>query len=200
MAELTRTSPLQAYWHAGRPAVLAAEDVVVTERPFLAKRLLRGAAEYWREILRRKLALELPDTNAVRTREGVHCLWLRPDEWLLIGGPAAQAAPFDRLVPLAEGSAATNALFDVSDRFQCLEVRGAAAAELLNCGCSVEFSEYAFAAGHCCRSRIEEVPVIISKPHGSLGFDVMPERALTDYLWRWMSAALREFSAHSILN
>lgn len=198
MAELTRTSPLQAYWHAGRPAVLAAEDLVVAERPFLAKRLLRGAAEYWREALRRTLALELPDTNAVETREGVHCLWLRPDEWLLVGGPAAQASPFDGLVPHASAGAATNASFDVSDHFQCLELRGAAAAQLLNCGCSVDFSERAFAAGRCCRTRIEEVPVIISRPHGSPGFDVMAERALTDYLWRWMSAALREFSAHSI--
>jgi sarcosine oxidase, subunit gamma len=168
---------------------------VVTERPFLAKRLLRGTVEDWPEVLWRQLELELPDPNAVTTREGLRCLWLRPDEWLLIGGSETEAVMLDGLAPPDGDGAATNALFDVSDRFQCLEVRGAAAADLLNCGCSVDFAERMFPVGHCCQTRIEEVPVVISKPHGSPGFDVIPERALTDYLWRWMSAAMREFAS-----
>jgi sarcosine oxidase, subunit gamma len=195
MAELARTSPLSAYWHAGRPAVLTAENVVVTERPFLAKRLLRGAVVGWREVLWQQLELELPDPNVVSTRGGLSCLWLRPDEWLLIAGTKSEAAMLDRLAPPAGDNGAMSAIFNVSDRFQCLEVRGAAAADLLNCGCSVDFSERIFPVGHCCQTRIEEVPAVISKPHGSPGFDVLPERALTDYLWRWMSAAMGEFAS-----
>ena len=194
MAELARTSPLSVYWHAGRPAVLTAENVVVTERPFLAKRLVRGAAEGWREVLWRHLELELPDPNVVAAREGLRCLWLRPDEWLVIAGSKSEAAMLDGLAPPASDNGASSAIFNVSDRFHCLELRGAAAGALLNCGCSVDLSERRFPVGRCCQTRVEEVPVIISKPQGSPGFDVLPERALTDYLWRWMRAAMREFS------
>jgi len=157
--------------------------------------LLRGAVEGWREVLWQQLELELPDPNVVATREGLRCLWLRPDEWLLIAGSKSEAAMLDGLRPPAGDNAATSAIFNVSDRFHCLELRGAAAGVLLNCGCSVDLSERRFPVGRCCQTRVEEVPVIISKPQGSPGFDVLPERALTDYLWRWMSAAMREFSS-----
>lgn len=190
MVELTRMSPLARYWHAGQPATLTATGVSVTERPFLAKRLLRGPPASWRERLRAGLALELPGPNAVTTSAGLRCLWLRPDAWLVMDGGGAAASILDAWFPAAD---AAGTLIDASDRFPCLELRGEHAADLLNVGCSMDFSEAAFPAGRCCQTRIEEVPVIVSRPDASVRFDVMPERALADYLWRWIVAAAHEF-------
>lgn len=190
MIELVRTSALARYWHAGRPATMAAGGVTATERPFLAKRLLRGQPASWREPLRAQLQLELPGPSTVTTGSGLCCLWLRPDEWLIVGGTGAAGLA---LAALSPPDGVTGAVIDVSDRYQCLELQGERAAELLNGGCSVDFSERAFPAGHCCQTRIEEVPVIISRPDASARFDVMPERALADYLWRWVVAAAYEF-------
>lgn len=194
MIELRRTSPMCAYWQGGRPPALTARTASVTEQPFLSKRLLRGIAASWQTTLPRQLGIELPNPNSVTSRDELSCLWLRPNEWLLISRSAASGLAFDQLAPDPAGATRASAAIDVSCRFASLKVAGACAAELLNSGCSIDFSERTFPSGHCCQTRIEEVPVIISRSSDSREFEVMPERALADYLWRWMSSAIREFA------
>lgn len=191
MASLARTSPLARYWQSGSPAAFIAPAVSVSERPFLAKRLLRGAAGLWGERLRARCGLDLPPVNGATATAGLECLGLRPDEWLVMAAEGSSTAALDALASPAD-SAGT--VIDVTDRHACLEVRGERAAALLNCGCSIDFHERVFAAGRCCQTRIEEVPVIVYRPDESSCFNVMPERALADYLWRWFLAAAREFS------
>src|SRR5215469_5710837 len=157
MAELTRTSPLRAHWEAGRPATLTEGSLVITERPFLAKRVLRGAPADWQRALRSHLGLELPGPNRVTRIQELYCLWLRPDEWLLVDG-TEHSQPLEELSQSAREIRALSIL-DVSDRFTYLEVRGEGGGDLLNGGCSVDFSEAAFPVGSCCQTRIEEVPV-----------------------------------------
>jgi sarcosine oxidase subunit gamma len=198
MVELSRTSPLCRYWQRGKPATLSLGPVVISERPFLVKRLLRGSSTDWQHVLQVQLGLGLPERNAVSTRSGLQCVWLRPDEWLVIAAPGSSRTLLEGLALPAGVSAPTCAVIDVSDQFQCVQIRGAGAAELLNFGCSLDFSDHAFPADRCCRTRIEEIPVIITRTEDTRGFDVLPERALADYLWRWLSAAAGNFVHQAI--
>jgi sarcosine oxidase subunit gamma len=192
MVELSRTSPLRRHWQHGKPATLNVGAIVISERPFLVKRLLRGSSIEWQKALQEQLGLCLPNENIVAERGGLRCVWLRPDEWLLIAASGSWQMTLEGLVPLAESGPATCAVIDVSDRFQCIEVRGSGSSELLAFGCSLDFSPRAFPAGSSRRTRIEEVPVIITKADDGGRFDILPERALTDYLWRWLSVAARD--------
>jgi hypothetical protein len=47
--------------------------------------------------------------------------------------------------------------------------------------------------GSCCQTRIEEVPVVISRARDPSCLEVMAERALADYLWRWMRVVIQDY-------
>ena len=117
--------------------------------------------------------------NAVRNMPGQGLLlWLRPEQWLLLGGR-----------PVTGGEVA---VLEAGARFVEFGLAGARAADLLAAGCSIDFRERAFAPGRCAQSRIEQVPVILYR-EALDRFTVIVERPLARYLGRWLghSAALQ---------
>jgi sarcosine oxidase subunit gamma len=118
--------------------------------------------------------------NTTATAAGGVCLWLRPDQWLLIGSAMIAAPSEDAHV------------LDVGARWVNFRIRGANAAGLLNAGCSLDLREHAFAAGRCAQTRIEQVPVILYRrePHE---FDVLVERPLAHHFELWLREAALDF-------
>ena len=119
----------------------------------------------------------LPPNTSREMSGGGRLLWLRPDQWLLLGGRPATAGEVT--------------ILDAGARFVEFGIAGAGAADLLAAGCSLDFRERAFAPGRCAQSRIEQVPVTLHR-EALDRFTVIVERPLARYLWRWLqhSAAL----------
>jgi sarcosine oxidase, subunit gamma len=142
-----------------------------------SKQLLVGSADAVGALLG-WMPPRAPNTTA--TAAGGMCLWLRPDQWLLIGGATIAAQSADAHV------------LDVDARWVTFTIRGADAAGLLNAGCSLDLREHVFAAGRCAQTRIEQVPVILHRrePHE---FDVLVERPLAHHFERWLREAALDF-------
>ena len=108
-------------------------------------------------------------------------LWLRPDQWLLRLSP--EGAARDALQARLAGRDIT--VLEAGARFVEFGVSGAAVADLLAGGCSLDFRPHAFAPGSCAQSRIEQVPVILHR-EALDRFTVIVERPLARYLWQWL--------------
>lgn len=108
------------------------------------------------------------------------CLWLAPEQWLVIGDATMTSSSSDARA------------LDVGARWATFTVRGPDAADLLNAGCSLDLRERAFAPGRCAQSRVEQVPVIVYR-RALDDFDVLVERPLAPHFELWLREAARDF-------
>jgi heterotetrameric sarcosine oxidase gamma subunit len=100
------------------------------------------------------------------------CLWLRPDQWLLLGGA----------LPVTHAGSA--AILDAGSRWTTLRISGPDAVDVIAAGCSLDLR--AFTPGACTQTRIEQAPVILYR-RATNDFDVLVERPLADYLQNFLS-------------
>ena len=128
------------------------------------------------------------EPNATRDDPGLGLLlWLRPDQWLLRLSP--EPAARDALPARIAGRGIT--VLEAGARFVEFGVTGAAAADLLAGGCSLDFRPHVFVPGSCAQSRIEQVPVILHR-EALDRFTVIVERPLARYLGQWLEQAREE--------
>lgn len=122
----------------------------------------------------------LAPNSTRRCAEGL-LLWLRPDQWLLLG---------DGLLGKGDGllSRPGVAVLEAGARFVETTLAGPNAVDLLASGCSLDFRPRAFPVGACAQSRLEQVPVILHR-EALDRFTVYVERPLARYLALWLEAA-----------
>ena len=110
------------------------------------------------------------EPNRAAETAGGRCLWLAPDQWLLLGEARVQH----------RGS---TAVLDASSRWSAFSV----ATDELAAGCSLDLRERAFPIGRCAQTRIEQVPVIVDR-RAADKFHVLAERPLAHYFGLWLEA------------
>lgn len=126
--------------------------------------ILRGAVEdtgfaAW---VIQTLGVSLPAHPNTSTRnESVFLWWLAPDAWLVQYDAVNMYAEPAELN--AQAQAAGGAWVNVSDAYQGLTLRGAAAAELINRGCPLDLHAGVFPAGSVARSVCFDVPVWLQR-------------------------------------
>jgi heterotetrameric sarcosine oxidase gamma subunit len=165
----------------------------ITETETGSKQLLVGNADYMtvalRALLGEEFAMPVRPNTTLSSSVGA-CIWLNPSQWLLL--TSAVIAEKVRCAFAQPESGSLGAVFDVSARFTQMTIAGARAADFLSVGCSLDFRTSTFEAGRCAQTRIEQIPVILYR-RTLTEFELLVERSLAAYLWRWVQTAAEEF-------
>ncbi|MDH3719843.1 MAG: sarcosine oxidase subunit gamma [Planctomycetota bacterium] len=124
--------------------------------------------------------------------EGKHrVLWLGPDEWLIVT-PAEIAAhlPDSLEVSLAKQHAAVN---DLSGGLLTVRIAGERVRDLLAKGCTLDLHPAEFEVGQCAQSGLAKANVLLAYVEAPSTFDITIRRSFSDYLFRWLKHAGREY-------
>jgi len=116
---------------------------------------------------------------------GIHCLWIGPDEWLVIdtegsGLPEKFAG---------QGNTKLSAV-DISHRNTAILLEGAKAVEVLNSGCPQDLSSAVFPVGACSRTILGKSEIILYRT-GEQAFHVECWRSFSDYAWSFLVDAAK---------
>jgi len=198
-----RQSALDHLALAGRSADAAGDsDVSLSERLLPAAVNLRGDQDdpAFVEAVRQALGLDLPTApNTAASNDDLALLWLGPDEWLAVQHDAT---------PDAEGRLAAKlrrslddlhaAVTEVGESLACISLAGPKAADVIAKGCPLDLHPGVFGGtGHCAQSHLSKTSITLhqvsDETTGGVTFNLYTRRSFSDYLWRWLEDAAREY-------
>lgn len=130
----------------------------------------------------------LPDVNQSAECTGGACVWMRPDEWLVIGDLVARASLLAKL----EDAVGTDdgAVVDISASRVVLELLGARSRDVLASCCPLDLHARAFAVGQCAQSVIGKAPVLLQLLDDSPRWRIVVRPTLVDYVTSWLTDAI----------
>jgi len=198
-----RQSALDHLALAGR-TIDAPGDVAVrlAEKPLPAAVNLRGDAAdpAFVAALREALGVEPPTApNTTATGGSVTLLWLGPDEWLAVERAATPEAEM-RLASKLRGALGDlhAAVTEVGEQYASIHIAGNHARDVIAKGCPLDLHPRVFGGpGHCAQSHLSKASIILHQvsdaPEAGPAFDLYVRRSFSDYLWRWLEDAAREY-------
>ena len=186
---LARVAPLAAF--AGRFEAVSTPDVMIRELPFLTQVGLRVDPSDRDAVARIATVVgELPTTpNRVHGNEHGACLWLGPDEWLLVGPPDGEAMLASQLRE-AQGDVPATAVVELSANRTTLELAGPRAREVLEAGCSIDLHPRAFEPGHCAQTLVARAQVILCELSDVPYYRLFVRPSFAPYLATWLLDAM----------
>ncbi len=188
IAEAVRRSALADY--ADRFAALSAatgREFSIREIPFLSQINVRADpndADLMQGLASSLGGLTLPLVpNTVTSKDDRRALWLGPDEWLIVGPDAKQAAFKEAL---EAGLAGTfGSIVDVSASRGVIEIRGSKARDLLVHGVAIDLDPRSFGPGRCAQTLIAKAQVIIERRDES-AFHLYVRTSFASYVANWL--------------
>lgn len=192
MPKLIRTRPL-----GGRSLNAVADAALsLSEVPYRGLVNFRlDPADAHMGLLSASLQIKLPTAaNTTTQSETARCLWLGPDEWLIINTAETGAA---MLTPIAEAMGQTHySAKDVSDNFQTMRLEGAQARHILSKLTPLDVHRSVFTDGQCAQTVMAKSAVILDViDDGADGptFEITTRRSFAPYLWDRILDAGLEF-------
>ena len=186
-----RRSPL-----AHRSPIAAERDAMrLAEIPFLAKHILRVDPQDGATVVKSALGLELPQEPLASSRTvDTACLWLGPDEWMIIGGDNIAA----KTANLAKTLAKTHyQLADVSDYYTVIEIAGPRAREALMKLTTLDIHPRAFQVGQVAGSLFGHANAWLwltgESDDDGPAFRLIVRWSMADYLWCLLAECGREW-------
>jgi sarcosine oxidase subunit gamma len=132
------------------------------------------------------LGMDLPTQPCRASTWGERaCLWLGPDEWLLLSPDAPALAAALAGLP--------HALVDVSHRQSAFRIKGSRAEATLAAGCPLDLDVAAFPVGMCTRTVLGKCQIVLWRTAAG-AFHVEAWRSFLPYAWAFLSEAAREHS------
>lgn len=119
------------------------------------------------------------------TKGSTHCLWIGPDEWLVIDADGS-ALP----EKFAKAGNTRLSAVDVSHRNTAILVEGAKAVDVLNSGCPQDLSSAAFPVGACSRTILGKSEIVLYRT-GEHAFRIECWRSFSDYVWSFLVDAAK---------
>jgi sarcosine oxidase subunit gamma len=173
-----RTGPLD-----GR--LFADNGISLTPAPAATRIVLRVRQE-GKATAKRTIGFALPEKPGSSVNKGsIHCLWIGPDEWLVIDDEgSALPGKFENL-----GNDKLSAV-DVSHRNTAIIVSGKTAANAINSGCPQDLSVEAFPVGAASRTILGKAEIILYRT-GEMDFRIEVWRSFSDYAWKYMVDAVK---------
>lgn len=190
-----RRSPLA---HRGLAAKAVATDtgadVVMGERPHRCQINLRGnpADLRFTEALHSVTGLRLPaEANRFTAEGALACLWLGPDEWLILGTGGGEHEVAARLrAALGDLHAAVT---DVSEARTTIAIAGPRARELLAKGTSIDLHPRVFGSGRCVQTGFAGANIILCQTDDTPSFEILVLDSFAEHLWAWLEGGAREY-------
>ncbi len=194
IAEATRRSPLADY--VDRFAALSDSSngtLAIRELPFMTQINFRTNPSVAEVIagVQHQLGMTLPvEPNTVATTGDVSCLWLGPDEWMLVA-PPDQRLTIEAALRSALGDH-PGAIVDVSANRTVIELSGSSARDLLANGCAIDLHPRAFAPGRGAQTMLGKAQVIIHQTADTPAFQIYGRASFATYLADWLLDAASE--------
>ena len=171
-------------------------EVSLRERPFsvqIGVRALPDSASW--QALEGALGLRLPRGVGEVTgdSEGLHALWLGPDEFLAVVVSRAQQ-PGETLVAEAAIEGLPGQAVELSANRTILELSGSKAREVREKSVRADLHPRVFGVGQAIVTQLGPVPVILH--HSSvLEYRIYPRASFADFTVRWLLDGMAEFVA-----
>lgn len=195
-----RRAPVSHLAEAMAAAEVTGErSVALRELPFTVQIGLRaeiGSASA--AALEAELGVELPLRHGAVTGDpdGLHVLWLAPDDFLAVDVSRPQATGDEqRLAAALEGK--PGLAVDLSANRTMLELSGASARAVLEKSCHADLHPREFPVGTAIVTAIGTVPVILHRS-AEQTFRILPRASFADHLVRWLLDGMEEFAGESI--
>lgn len=176
---------------ASLPAIAGA-GVTAVEAPLWGKLVLRldGVA---RRRAEETLHIAIPERPLTSTEAQIGvCLWLGPDEWLLVTAVDTAGEVAQRLTTALSGT--HHAVVDVSHRTLAFRLAGPKVRDALAAGCPLDLHPSAFPPGAVARTLFGKVGVTLHLRRDGTTFDLYVDRSFADYAWRHLQLAARELN------
>ena len=192
---LRRESPLIGV-EAGEVPTLNLRDVLLQEQPFMGYLNLRFQPENAELAARlgELLDLQVPfHANTFSANETRACVWLGPDEWLIVVPETELENTVNAINKLIANEFAT--LTDQSSAMTMFKITGSGAVELLGRGIVFDLHPSEFPPGHSTQTVIaKSSATILNRSSEKTCFELLVRRSFADYLWRWFAKAGSEAS------
>jgi sarcosine oxidase, subunit gamma len=121
------------------------------------------------------------------------CLWLGPNEWLIVGPGGAERELTAGLRTIFVGLHA--AVTDVSESRTTILLQGPRARDLLQKGMPIDLHPREFQPGHCAQTHIAGANIILRQFDDQPTYEVFVLNSFAEHLWLWLESAAREYKA-----
>src|SRR5262245_9158928 len=190
-----RRSPLAPLGLAARAATVdTGVDIALAESPHRCQIALRGKPDDsgFAEALQSVTGLRLPaDANSFTAEGALACLWLGPDEWLILGPGGGEREIAARLrAAFGEIHAAVT---DLSEARTTIAIAGPCARELLTKGTSIDLHPRVFGPGRCVQTGFAGANVILRQTDETPSFEILVLNSFAEHLWAWLEGGAREY-------
>lgn len=185
MADLPPVPPAQF----GASTDVTGRDVRLAALPATSVISVRARDEALTRVADALSIPSLPGPNNVATTVLGDCLWVRPDEWLVVGGTETRAAALEQLAQAV--GPADGAVVDISASRVLFELSGARARDVLASCCPLDLHPSAFAVGQCAQSVVGKAPILLQLADDAPRWRVMVRPSLAGYVTSWLTDAMR---------
>lgn len=192
-----RVSPAAHLAYAmGVASAEAPESVSLREIPFALQLGLRarpGSASA--HGLERVLGVALPSRAGEVTgdAEGLHVIWLSPDEFLAVDVSRRQR-PGDSAAAEAALEGRPGQAVDLSANRTIIELVGSHARDVLEKGCRADLHPRAFPVGSAIATQLGQVALILHRSDEQ-SYRLFPRASFADHTVRWLIDAMTEYTA-----
>ncbi|MGQ7787531.1 sarcosine oxidase subunit gamma [Nesterenkonia sp. K-15-9-6] len=146
------------------------------------------------QAVEQRVGLTLPQHHRGTSGDlnGLHAVWLGPDEFLVIDVSREQLpGEAEELAGCLEGL--PGQLLDLSANRAVLELAGVEARAVLEKGCAVDLHPRAFPVGSGVSTLLGTVPVVLVRS-AETTWRILPRASFADYTVRWLIDAMAEFA------
>ena len=137
----------------------------------------------------------LPEANRVVATPEAECLWLGPEEWLVLGSPTSRAAIL-AVLEQAIGSDDGGAVDQSSSRV-IVELKGPSARDVLATCCALDLHPRVFGPGQCAQTLIAKAPVLLSQVDAAPTYRLLIRPSLAAYVVSWLVDGMQGVRAES---
>lgn len=131
--------------------------------------------------------LPLEPNTIAGDSDGVHALWLGPDEWLVVGAAGTEGELEARL--RAAVGEAFGAVVDVSANRVAIALAGRDAREVLEGGCPIDLDPPAFGPGRCAQTLLARANVLLHQVSDEPGYRLYVRPSFAGYVEAWLADA-----------
>ena len=136
------------------------------------------------------LGMILPkEACSTSTKEQITCMWLGPNEWLLVSNDTVgkESNDYELEHLLFKDISKTNlgAVTNVSDQYTIFNLTGSNIFEILSKGCPFDFNSDKFANNKVIQTILNHTDVTIHKKNES-DIDLYVRRSFSKHLWDWL--------------
>jgi len=123
------------------------------------------------------------------------CLWLGPEEWLLVGPPSSRAETLDaleRAVGPEDGG-----VVDLSASRVLFELNGPSARDVLASCCALDLHPRVFGPGQCAQTLVAKAQVLLSQVDEAPTYRLFVRPSLASYVVSWLVDGIEGVRAES---